>query len=159
MIQEMMKSKGDVQIVTDWKNGEQDFFWVPNTILKNGRRALARTLANDLGEEFSFYINRMAFGSGGTNAQGVKKFVNADRNGLFQEVIGLNKPVIANVDNSVPTQVIFTSVLRYEEAVGVVLSEMGLSMANGDFYSMTTFPNLSKTIEMQITFNWHINFI
>ena len=39
------------------------------------------------------------------------------------------------------------------------LNEMALQMANGQLYSMTTFPDLNKTEDMQITFNWRLNFI
>lgn len=157
MMSEQMKSKGDVEIIAEWKNGDTQRIYVPNTILMTGRRAMAKVLANDIGEVFSSFVNRMIFGDGGTK-NGVKKFVDAGRQGLFGTT-RVSKPVIANVDNSVPTQVIFTSVIRFDEAVGVVLNEMALQLADGDLYSMTTFPDLSKTEEMQITFNWHINFV
>jgi hypothetical protein len=67
--------------------------------------------------------------------------------------------VLANIDNSIPTQAIFTSVIKFDEAVGVTLNEMALQMANSELYSMTTFPDLNKTADMQITFNWRLNFI
>ena len=124
---------------------------------KNGRRVLALTLANQLGSEFQFYITRMLFGDGGTQG-GVKKYVNGSRNGLFG-VTRLSKPVLANLDSVIDTQVIFTSVITYEEAIGVVLNEMALQMANGDLYSMVTFSDFTKSAEMQVTFNWRINFI
>jgi hypothetical protein len=71
----------------------------------------------------------------------------------------LVKPVLASVDPTVLTQVIFTSVITFEEAIGITLNEMALQMANGELYSMTTFPDLGKTEEMQLVFNWRINFI
>jgi hypothetical protein len=147
---------GHVFGVIDYKDGRSEKFDFPNTILRGGRRALALGLANQIGDAFEFYVTRMMFGDGGTFG-GVKKFVNADRNGLFG-VTRLSKPVIANIDINVPTQVIFTSVITFDEAIGVVLNEMALQMANGDLYSMVTFPDLSKTEEMQITWNWHISY-
>ena len=114
-------------------------------------------LANQLGDTFSFYITRMIFGDGGT-VGGVKKYVNSDRNGLFGTT-RLSKPVLANIDGTLPTQVIFTSVILYAEAVGVALSEMAIQMSSGDLYSMTTFPDLTKTEEMQIMYNWRLSFI
>ncbi len=147
---------GHVYGQIEYKDGRKEEFNFPNTILKGGRRALALSLANQIGDNFEFYVTRMQFGDGGTFG-GVKKFVNADRNGLFG-VTRLSKPIIANIDINVPTQVIFTSVITFDEAVGVVLNEMALQMATGDLYSMVTFPDLSKTEEMQITWNWHISY-
>lgn len=147
---------GHVYGVIDYKDGRSEKFDFKNTILRGGRRALALGLANQIGDSFEFFVTRMMFGDGGTFG-GVKKFVNADRNGLFG-VTRLSKPVIANIDINVPTQVIFTSVITFDEAIGVVLNEMALQMANGDLYSMVTFPDLSKTEEMQITWNWHISY-
>jgi len=157
MIDTNIKTKGDVEVILEWKNGQTELLDIPNTVLKKGRQALAKTLANDIGDGFDFYITRMLFGDGGTQG-GVKKFVNAGRTGLFG-VTRLSKPVVANIDNSVPEQVILTSVIAFDELVGVALNEMALQMASGDLYSMTTFPDLSKTADMQITWNWRLNFI
>jgi hypothetical protein len=148
---------GDVDALIEYKDGRKEEISIHNTVLRAGRRALAKTLANQLGDDFVFYITRMVFGDGGTQG-GVKKYVNSDRNGLFGTT-RLSKPVLANIDATVSTQVIFTSVIKYEEAIGVVLSEMGLQLANGDLYSMTTFSDLTKTADMQITYNWRINFV
>lgn len=152
-----LKTKGDVDIIIDHKSKKQVLKYYPNTILKGGRKVLALTLANKIGSEFSFYVTRMLFGDGGTS-EGVKRYVNADRNGLFG-VTRLSKPVMATIDTTIPTQVTFTSVITFDEAIGVTLNEMALQMSNGDLYSMTTFPDLTKTEDIQITFNWHLNFI
>lgn len=154
---EQVKPTGDVEMIIDYRGGERVIHDFHNTILLTGRRALAKSLANAIGASYQFFITRMLFGDGGTSA-GVKKFVDVGRNGLFG-VTRLSKPAIANIDNSIPTQVILTSVVTFEDAVGVALSEMALQMANGDLYSMVTFPDQNKTIDMQITFNWRLNFI
>lgn len=154
---ETTQVKGDVQIITEWKDGNKQVLDVRNTILLIGRRALASCLANAIGDSFKFFITKMIFGDGGTSG-GVKKFVNSNREGLFG-VTRLSKPALANIDISVPAQVIFTSVIKFDEVVGLTLNEMALQMANGDLYSMTTFPDLNKTEDMQITFNWRLNFI
>jgi hypothetical protein len=146
-----------VEIILDWQNGKREFVDVRNTILLKGRRALASCLANSIGDSFDFYVTRMIFGDGGT-LDGVKKFVNANREGLFG-VTRVSKPVIATLDTTIPAQVIFTSVIKFDEAVGMTLNEMALQMANAQLYSMTTFPDLNKTEDMQITFNWRMNFI
>lgn len=152
-----VQARGDVEIITDWRDGRRAVADVRNTVLLAGRRALARTLANSLGGTFQFYVTRMLFGDGGTT-DGVKKFVNANRDGLFG-VTRLSKPALANIDTSVPAQVIFTSVIKFDEGVGLTLNEMALQMANGDLYSMVTFPDLNKTEDLQVTFNWRLNFI
>jgi hypothetical protein len=157
MIIENIQTKGDVEMILSYKDGREEIFDMRNTILLQGRRALAKCLSNQIGDKYQFYITRMIFGDGGTQS-GVKKFVNAGRQGLFG-VTRLSKPALSNLDNSVPAQVIFTSVIKFDEAVGVTLNEMALQMANGDLYSMITFPDLNKTEDMQITFNWRLNFI
>lgn len=152
-----LRGQGDVEIIIDWKDGRSAFFDVQNTILLTGRRAQAKALANIIGDSYSFYITRMIFGDGGTT-DGIKKYVNSNRNGLFG-VTRISKPVLANLDTTIPAQVIFTSNIRYDEGVGMTLNEMALQMQNGDLYSMTTFADLNKTDDMQITFNWRLNFI
>jgi hypothetical protein len=157
MIEEPVLCKGDVERIVEWKDGRTERIEAHNTVLLTGRRALAKCLANAIGDGFNFYITRMLFGDGGTT-EGIKKYVNANRNGLFG-VIRLSKPVISTLDSVVPAQVIFTSIIRFDEAVGVTLNEMALQMATGDLYSMITFPDLNKTEDMQLTFNWRIQFV
>lgn len=157
MKQDQIQTRGDVEIIKEWKNGKKESLDIRNTILLTGRRALALGLANVIGDGFNFYITRMLFGDGGTSG-GEKRFVNANRDGLFG-IVQVSKPVLANIDNSIPTQVILTSVLSYDEAVGVTLNEMALQMANSELYSMTTFPDLNKTEDMQLTLNWRLNFV
>lgn len=157
MITESVQPVGEVEIIITNKEGQEDINCVKNTVLLTGRRALAKALANQIGEKFQFNVVRMVFGDGGTN-NGVKKFVNAGREGLFG-VTRLTKPALANLDTSVPAQIIFTSVIKFDEVVGVTLNEMALQMANGELYSMVTFPDLNKTEDMQITFNWRLNFV
>jgi hypothetical protein len=157
MICDQIRAIGDIERIIDWRDGSRDVIDYCNTILLTGRRALTASLANAIEDAYEFYITRMLFGDGGTQS-GVKKFVDAGRNGLFG-VTQVSKPVLANIDNSIPTQAIFTSVIKFDEAIGVTLNEMALQMANGELYSMTTFPDLNKTEDMQITFNWRLNFI
>lgn len=157
MIETDIKTIGDVERIIRYRNGRLEQFDVHNAVLLGGRRSLAKCLTNAIGESFQFYITRMLFGDGGTTS-GVKKYVNANRDGLFG-VTRLSKPVIASLDSSVPAQAIFTSIIAFDEAVGVTLNEMALQMANGELFSMTTFPDLNKTEDMQITYNWRLNFI
>lgn len=157
MTTENITVRGDVEYIVEWKDGRKEVYDVRNTVLLSGRRALAKCLANQIGDEFQFNIVRMLFGDGGTQG-GVKKVVNAGREGLFG-VTRLAKPALSNLDSSVPAQVIFTSVVKFDDAVGVTINEMALQMGNGDLYSMVTFPDLNKTEDMQIVFNWRVNFL
>jgi hypothetical protein len=157
MNEEKMKCRGDVQAILEHRGGEKEIIEFRNTILQTGREALALSLANMIGDDFDFFINRMIFGDGGTTG-GVPKMVSADRNGLFGAA-RVNKPVVANIDAATGTQVIFTSVVAFDEGNGYDLNEMALVMQNGDLYSMATFPGISKTPQTQITFNWRLSFI
>lgn len=133
---------------------EEKFF---NTVLRTGREALAASLANNVESIYDYYISRMLFGDGGTS-DGVPKFINSERNGLYGLTRAI-KPIIATIDPNMRSQVTFTSVLDFDDANGYTLNEMALQMNNGDFYSMATFPDLNKTSSIQITWNWTISFI
>jgi len=155
--EESIRPIGTIELVIEYDNGKEEKRIIDNTVLRTGRNALASSLANDFGDTYDFFVSRMLFGDDGTNA-GVPKFVNSDRNGLFG-ITRANKSVISIIDVNLPSQVIFTSVLTFEEANGVALNEMALQMNDGDLYSMVTFADLTKTSSMQITFNWRINFV
>jgi len=156
MITEIL-TKGDIDICVDYRCGKKKLIPIPNTVLTTGRLALVSGLSNHIGDTFEFYITRMLFGDNGTIG-GVKKVVDAGRTGLFGPT-QLSKPALSNIDGSIATQAIFTSVIAFDEVVGLTLNEMALQMKNGELYSMTTFPDLNKTSDMQITFNWRLNFI
>ena len=157
MIQEPIKTHGYVTAKIDYKDGRKETIEFKNTILRKGREALAKSLANDLGDTYQFYVNRMLFGDGGT-AGGVVKYVDSQRNGLFG-ITRASKSIIAQVDPNIPSQVVFTAVLSFNDANGYALNEMALQMSNGDLYSMVTFLDLNKTDQMQITWNWRISFV
>lgn len=156
-IEDGLKPCGFVQRIIEYKSGEKDVIEFPNTVLIAGRQALAATLANYPFNENNYYITTMLFGGNGTDGS-TTKIVYSDRNGLFGATIAA-KSVVATIDQSVPTQAIFTAVLAYSEANGETLNEMALQMANEDLYSMVTFPDLTKTSQMQITWNWRLSFV
>lgn len=149
-------SVGHVFGKINYLDGKEVLFDFQNTILMKGRGALAKSLANEISDTYDFFISRMLFGDGGTSG-GSLKFVNASRNGLFGTTRA-NKNVISSVNAENEAQVILTSVLAYTEANGYALNEMALQMSNGDLYSMVTFPDMTKTDRMQITYNWYIDF-
>lgn len=156
-IHEPATIKGTVEAFIENKDGSVEKKKFQNTILTTGKMALANSLANIVDDVYDFYIVNMIFGTNGTSGE-VEKFVPASRTGLFG-VTRVQKPVVSQIDSDNPTQVIFTSVLTFEDGNEHDLNEMALVMANGDLYSMVTFPKLHKTDQMQITFNWRCSFV
>lgn len=155
---EPTKPKGFIEVTIEYDDGRETEYWeCSNAVLRTGREALAKMLANQIGDTFEFYISRMIFGDSGTNG-GVPKFVNTSRSGLFGTT-RVNKPVSVTIDSEIPSQVVFTSVVGFQEGNGFTLNEMALVMDNGDLYSMATFPDLNKTSSMQITWNWRLSFV
>jgi hypothetical protein len=156
-LETLFKPKGDVEVIIDYKDGVRDFRYFPNTVLNNGKGVLCKTLAGDIGTSFTYYVCKMVFGDNGTIGE-VPRFVDAARDGLFGPAV-IAKSVIANIDPLAPTQVIFTSILTYEDAVGATLNEMGLQLADESYFSVATFGDITKTDLMQITWNWKLSFV
>lgn len=154
---EEIKCFGKVHAVIAYNNGKKEEFHFNNSVLKKGREALAKGIVNDIGESFGFYVSRMLFGDGGTIG-GVPRKIESTRNGLYGTTRA-NKPVIASVDPNITTQAVFTSVLSTSDANDYELNEIALQMNNGDLYSMATWPGLTKTDQMQITWNWRIFYV
>lgn len=155
--QDSVKLCGDVEAIIEYSDGRKERLAFKNAVLNKGREALAASLSNEIGDGFNFYINRMIFGDGGA-IDGSIKTVSSNRNGLFG-ITRVSKPVISSVNPSIPSQVILTSVISSSEGNGFTLNEMAIQMANGNLYSMATFPNLSKTSQMQITWSWRLSFL
>jgi|TARA_Y100000034_G_C6831359_1_gene375281 hypothetical protein len=151
-----IKPKGQIEIVIENTSGDIETRVFNNTVLANGRNALANVLANQIGDSFTFYIDRMLYGSNGTSG-GVPKYVSTSRTGLFGATVA-SKPIVATIDPVITSQVTFTSVLSFDDA-NTTLNEIALRMNNEDLYSMATFPDLNKTNSVQITFNWRISFV
>ena len=154
---ELLNPKGEIKIIINYDNGEQVSWVTKNTILNSGKQAIAKSLTNQIDGDFNYFITRMIFGNGGTQ-EGSPRYIYTDRNGLFGLTV-LTKPVISSTDPNVPQQAVFTSVVRLDDAVGQTINEMALELANGDLFCMATFADLSKTAQMQITFNWKISFV
>ena len=156
MNETIVRPKGEIEMIIKQTNSTE-FVCFHNTVLRKGREALASSLANNFGNSYNFFISRMLFGDGGTSG-GVPKYVDTSRNGLFGITRAI-KPVIVTVDTNIQSQIVFTTVLDYDEANGFQINEMALQMNNGDFYSMSTFADLNKVSSMQITWNWRLSFV
>ncbi|RDJ35647.1 MAG: hypothetical protein DWQ19_12580 [Crenarchaeota archaeon] len=153
----VIRPKGEIEMIIKNKETGEEKRCFHNTVLKKGKEALASSIANDIGSSYNFFISRMLFGDGGTSS-GVPKSVSTERNGLFG-ITRASKPVISTIDSNLLSQVVFTSVLDYDEVNGVTLNEMALQMNSGDLYSMATFGDLNKTSSIQITWLWRISFV
>jgi len=156
-----VKTVGEVCCNIKYKNGKTITWNFPNTVVQTGRQALADALTNTLGGSGTnkIYIQYMNFGTNGVDSGGTPKIVAPDQNSLFGTAPVVSKPVNSSTDSSLPTQAIFSSTLLYDDAVGSALSCMGLMMASGNYYSIVSFPVLTKTSSMEVNFIWRINFI
>jgi hypothetical protein len=139
------------------KNGTESIIDFKNAVLVGGRAELVKVLANKIGSSYEQFVSRMIFGDGGTDGTTIR-YVDADRTGLFG-ITRATKPVIASIDSTNTTQVVFTSVLGFADANGYNLSEMALVLNNDILYSMATFAPLSKTSDIQIIWNWRVNLL
>ena len=82
MINVETKSIGTIQAIIRDKNLKiKETINFNNNLLRNGREALASSLANQIGNSYDFFISKMVFGDGGTS-EGIPKFVSSDRIGL-----------------------------------------------------------------------------
>ena len=157
-VNDTLKPKGDIELIKEYKDGTKEVLEFPNAVLDLGRSALAASLANEIGDNYEFYIAQMSFGGGGTTGTGQPKVVNAGRTGFFGSTI-LTKPVTSNVDPNLTSQATFTSTIKFDEANGNTINELALVMANGDFYSMVTLTGINKDSTMQLTINWRLTFV
>lgn len=157
MINNYVKPYGEVEMLIEYADGRKSEMMYRNAILNTGKSALAQAIAGDIGTSYNLYVCKMLFGTNGT-ISGVPKFVDASRNGLFGATL-IAKNVTTIINPAAPTQVIFTSILTYSDAIGSSINEMALQLANNDLYSMVTFGEVTKTGSMQITYNWRVTFV
>jgi hypothetical protein len=155
---EKIKPLGNIVALVEYKNKPSEVLRFPNTALAKGRAILAEFLAGQL-QNKNIFVKNMLFGDGGYDHQQAKKrTVNSDRNSLFG-ITRVSKPVVAQIDPLMPTQVIFTAVITFDDANDHTLNEMALQLSDDNLYSMATFPNLGKTNQVQITWNWYAQFV
>lgn len=157
IVEENLVPAGVVYLEITWEDGRVEYREMKNRILLSGRKNFAKALANDFGSSFEYFITGITFGSGGT-VGGAPRFVDDTREGLFGPTL-TTKGVITSINPDFPTQVTFTSVLTFDDVVGSIINEMALKMRNGDYFSMTTFGDITKTSSMQMTFNWRVSIV
>lgn len=126
-------------------------------MLRGGRIILAKGLANSIGGTFNFYVSSMVWGNGGT-VSGTPRFVDDTRSGLFGTTV-LSKGVIVSLGADVPNSLLVTSVASFGDANGSVLNEMALVLQSGDYFSLATFGDITKSSNFELIFSWSIVFV
>ena len=154
-----LKTKGTVERIIQYRDGTIEKCNVENTVLISGQQALIAGLAGQYGNYYNYFISNMVFGNGGTDGSNKPYIVPITQNKLFCGTPLSSKAVMSTIDSNIPTQLVCSTFLTWSDCAGYSINEMALVMNSGDFYSMTTFAPLSKTSNMQITWNWRISFI
>lgn len=135
----------------------------PNTVLRSGRRFLAAAMGgNLLGETFDAYIDRMAFGTGGLD--GMNHVIKVPEiSTTFLGGVGNIKdvvPVKAIMAPGDAPSVIFTGVIpKTANSNGQRISQIGLMMANGAFYAISTWDGFAKDASVSSTIAWRLTWL
>lgn len=153
MLTEQIAIKGYVVRKITYRDGSVKCDSFSNTVLATARIAGAVTLVN----KEPLYITHMLFGDGGCEKQQVKPVV-SNQEWLYG-VTRAKKEIVAQVNPEMPTEAIFTAALDYEDANGFNINEMGLLANTGQLYCMATFPDMGKTENLKIDFDWHVIFV
>jgi hypothetical protein len=144
-------------VIDNLDTGEQTIISRSNTVLNGGKSALAACLANAIDTVFSFYITTLLVGTNGVSGS-TPKTIDPSRTGLFGATL-LSKPVSVSIDSVNTNLLHITAVLSSSDGNGSSLSEIALQMANGDLFSMFTFPVITKTSAIQITIVWDLELV
>jgi hypothetical protein len=152
---DVIKLKGFIEAKITHKNTDRiDVIKFNNSVLTGGKTYLARCL---LEEPTKLHVAHMLFGDGGTT-NGNPKEVSPFQDKLFG-VTRIKKPVIAQVDHEMPTQVIFSVIVTDNEGNDFPLNEMGLELSDGTLFNLSTFADLNKTDQMEIAWSWFVCFV
>jgi len=153
MLKDSIAIKGYVVRKVTYRDGRIETDSFSNTVLATARTAGATSLVS----KEPLYITHMLFGDGGTENQQIKPVVsNQD---WLNGVTRAKKEVAAQINPELPTEAIFTAALDYEDANGSNVNEMGLLTNTGKLYCMATFPDMGKTDNMRVDWDWHVLFV
>lgn len=152
---DLIKTKGFIQAKIKYKNTDKiEILKFNNQVLNNGREFLASSL---LEGHKKLWIANVLFGDGGSTKDGPKEVT--PMQDKLNGVVRLRKPVVAQIDPEIPTQVIFSVITGEEECNGFTLNEMGLELNNESLFSLSTFSDFNKTDQMEIAWSWVVCFI
>lgn len=156
-VTDKIKVRGEGEIEILFGDGTTTKLEFTNAMVGAGRAALAKSLANQFGGSYQYWVQSMVFGTGGS-VGGTPRYVMPNQGGLYGPVVA-TKTVLSTINPANTGQATFTSVLLFGDAVGDAINEMGLVMNNGEYFSITTFNDINKTASMQLTVNWRITFM
>lgn len=152
---DVIKPKGFIKAKIKFKTtGETKTIEFHNMVLNGGKEFLAKCLL----EGSKPVIGNILFGDGGAEDNGQPKEVSPSRDKLHG-VTRVKKPVVGQIDPETPTQVIFSVVINEEEGNEFPLNEMGLELSDGTLFSLSTFANLNKDDQMEISYWWFVSFV
>lgn len=125
-----------------------------NTVVNKGKEVLAKAMANQF-SSYSFYINKMVFGTGGEDGT-VPKTIDVNREDIYNPVleISVNPEWVIGYK----TRFKCTGIISTTECNGMRINEAGLRTAEEELFSMVTFSGLTKNNELKFTLNWTIVF-
>lgn len=150
---DIIRPKGFIEARIKYKDGRIEILRFKNQVLNTGKQFLAKCLL----EGSKLNIAHILYGDGGT-VDGNPKEVSPDQDKLYG-VTRVKKKVVAQIDTEMPTQVVFSAIVEYEEGNEFPLNEMGLELSDGTLFSLSTFNNFNKTDQMEIGWSWVVCFI
>jgi len=154
-MQDKILVRGHIIRKIRYLDGSVESFEFPNTLLNSAKVRMADFLINE--NPKPIYITHILFGDGVFEA-GQKKEPNPTQTSLLG-IVRASKKVVKQVDPEIPTQLVFSVTLENEDANGHVLNEMALQMNDGELFSISTFPNLTKAEDFAVDWLWVVDFI
>lgn len=152
---EQIVPKGYIQARIRYKNNKIETLIFKNQVLNTGKIFLAKCLLEDY--KGTVHVANMLFGDGGTQ-NGTPKEVSPSAQNL-NGVTRIKKSVVAQINPDSPMEAIFTVIIGENEGNDFVTNEMGLELSDGSLFSLSTFADLNKTDQMEITWGWSITFM
>jgi hypothetical protein len=147
--------KGYIQARIKHKNKGIETLTFKNQVLNTGKIFLAKCLLEEYKD--TVHIANMLFGDGGTQ-NGTPKEVSPSAQNL-NGVTRIKKPVVAQINPDSPMEAIFVVIISEDEGNDFITNEMGLELSDGSLFSLSTFADLNKTDQMEITWSWNISFL
>ena len=149
---DLIKPKGFIKAKIKYKDTNKvEILRFNNQVLNRGKEFLAKCLLEDSAK---LHISYILFGDGGTtNGQPKEVSPSQDKmNGITR----VKKQVVAQIHPETPTQVIFSANVCDYEGNDFPLNEMGLVLSDGTLFSLSTFADLNKTDQMEISWSWFV---
>lgn len=153
-MKDTIQPKGFIKVKIHFKDtGKEEWFQFNNMVLDGGKIFLTKCLL----ENSKLTISNMIFGDGGIS-NGKPKEVMPNRDKLHG-IVRIKKPVVSQIDPETPTQAIFSVVIPEDEGNEYPLNEMGLELSDGTLFSLSTFGNLDKNENMEVSYWWFVTML